>query len=108
MMCDGEYNIPIIKCASPKYGTISNEELDKRINNAKQRIKRVDGKHGCIGCYLYTHYKDEHKECYYCNKPLQYPSIDCHKQFITFEYVIIDDPTVEPMNCPYPERWKHE
>ena len=66
------------------------------------RVKRVDGKHGCVGCYLYTHYK----ECHYCKKPLQYPSIDAHKQFITFNYTIIEDPTVQPMNCPYPERWQ--
>jgi hypothetical protein len=28
-MCDGEYNIPVIKCASAKYGVISNDELEK-------------------------------------------------------------------------------
>ena len=72
------------------------------------RIKRVDGKHGCVGCYLYTHYKDDYKECNYCKKPLKYPLIDCHRQFISFVYTVIDDPTVEPMNCPYPERWEHK
>lgn len=111
-MCDGEYNIPVIKCASAKYGVISNDELFKRIENAKRyntsSIKRIDGRYGCNGCYLYTHYVDAYKECHYCRKPLKYPSIDTHKQFITFNYTIIDDPNVQPMNCPYPERWEHE
>jgi hypothetical protein len=76
------------------------------LKNANSTIKRVDGKYGCVGCYLYTHYKDDYKECHYCKKPLQYPSIDAHRQFISFVYTIIEDPTVEPMNCPYPERWE--
>ena len=71
------------------------------------KIKRIDGKTSCIGCYLYTHYKDDCNECYYCKKPLQYPSIDDHRQFIAFVYTIIEDPAVEPMNCPYPERWEY-
>lgn len=112
MMCDGEYNIQAIKYTGGRVGIISTDELFKRIENAKRyntsSIKRIDGRHGCNGCYLYTHYVDEYKSCHYCKKPLKYPSIDTHKQFITFNYTIIDDPNVQPMNCPYPERWEND
>lgn len=111
-MCDGEYNIQAIKYTGGRVGVISTDELFKRIENAKRcnmsSIKRVDGRYGCNGCFLYTYYIDEHKSCHYCKKPLKYPSIDTHKQFITFNYTIIEDPNVQPANCPYPERWEHE
>jgi hypothetical protein len=74
-------------------------ELTDYFNRKNSKIKRIDGKYGCDGCYNKAF--DENFNIYYCKS---HPVAFILENFVFYTHRIINEDIEK--HCPIPERWK--
>lgn len=72
------------------------------------RVKRVDGRYGCLGCYCYRSFTHWNGQIFYYCASEETRGVDsgAFQDHISFVYPIVKSPIIKIPTCSLPERWK--